>query len=120
MSLEIVPAKSPAPKKTFARHLARFAVLVLLFSVAGLSTRAKTSLYHSNHTSSHYLSIASKTKASQSVAAPEQPAVRVVSARPLFEFPELRVVIAEADCPGPSPVGFFVSLQLRSPPLHNS
>jgi hypothetical protein len=120
MRLEIVPARSLAPKKTFARHFARFAVLVLLFSVAGLSTRAKTSLYHSNHTSTHYLSIASKMKASQSSAALEQPAARVVPSRSLLEFPDLCVVIADADCPGPLPTGLFLSLQLRSPPLHNS
>jgi hypothetical protein len=120
MNSDKMPAEPLVSKRTSARLITRFVVFVLLFSVAGLSTRAKTSLYYANHNSAHYLSIASKMKSGQSVPALEQPAIQPVSAPLRAGLPEALPVAENLTNPKPALPGLFVSLQLRSPPLLNS
>jgi len=117
MNRDKMPAKTLVSKRTSARYVTRFVVFVLLFSVAGLSTRAKTSLYYPNQNSAHYLSIASKMlKSSQSVATLEQPAIQPVSAPLPPRLPEARPVAEDLTSPKPALLRLFISLQLRSPP----
>jgi hypothetical protein len=94
----------------------RCLVFILLFAVAGLSTRAKNSVYAPRHDSVHYLSIASKMKSTQSAPALEQAPLRTFVG-PQFEvLPEFRSDVPENRAPEAAPPAFLSSLQLRSPP----
>ena len=106
-----------APHATaFGRTLIRCLVFFLLIAVAGLSTRAKNSLYSPRHDSVHYLSIASKMKSNQPPPALEQAPLRIFAGPQFDVLPELRSDVPVIRDPKASPLALLSFPQLRSPP----
>jgi len=95
----------------------RAGVLVLLLTVAGLSTLAKNSQYYSHRTETRFVNIASKMKVAKSPVvferAPLQPVCRLVPPPPEYTEP----VRIEPPMPAIQPIGLLVSPLRRPPPV---
>jgi hypothetical protein len=96
--------------------LARTAVLLLIFAIAGLSTLAKHSQYLPKSNPTHFFSNATKMNVAHLpalfFAAPNAPIAKVIVHRPAFR--RLSPVSSESiDLPQ---IALTISLQHRSPP----
>jgi len=107
---------SVLPRRSFTLTLARIAVFLLLLSVGGLETLAKSNEYLPSSNPSHYLSIASKLNVghpSVIFAAKPLPFVSpVVPAQPVFCFSLLK----QFEEPHIQQISLAASLRHRSPP----
>jgi len=115
-----------SPHELVARHAEkingkriwlRAGVLVLLLTVAGLSTLAKNSQYYSHRTETRFVNIASKMKVAKSPLVfervPLQPVCRLVPPPPEYTEP----VRIEPPMPAIQPIGLLVSPLRRPPPV---
>ena len=95
-----------------------FTVVLLLFTVAGLFTLAKTGQYYPKSNPAQHISVSIKMNvaAHSSLEAAEEPLHPVI--RFLPPQPPLRPRLIPSDEPSPVvPVGVTVSMQHRSPPF---
>jgi hypothetical protein len=110
------PVKSRA-RSLSSRIVTRLLILILLCTVAGLSTGAKNSLYYPRTNAVHYLSAACKIK----VAAAPQPIDRTLLqsvAVAIEPQPQIRTGLEnQTEAPPVQSVSVTVALQHRSPPL---
>jgi hypothetical protein len=110
----------PQQAGPFRKPAIRIAVVLLLFSVAGLATLAKNAQYLPKSNSVRYISCATKMKAAQSALEVDQEPLRLV-ARVIPVRPAHR--LSRLDEPESPPIQLFgltVSPQHRSPPLFAS
>ena len=104
-------------KKCSKQIPARAAVLLLLFTVAGLSTLAKNNGYLPKSNPAHYLLMASRMRVVHLPnifnRMPLEPVAKLVTAQPTFHLTRWD----QPDTPLLQRIGLAISLQHRSPPL---
>jgi hypothetical protein len=110
----------PQEAGPFRKPAIRIAVVLLLFSVAGLATLAKNAQYLPKSNSARYITCATKMKAAQSALEADQkplrPVARVIPVRPAHRPSRLD----EPEAPPIQLIGLTISLRHRSPPLFAS
>ncbi|MGH9747778.1 MAG: hypothetical protein ACRD59_16915 [Candidatus Acidiferrales bacterium] len=108
-------------RKRYRLVLIRFAVVMLLASLAGFATLAKNTQYLPKSNPARFLSIASKMKADCSSidVEPPLPQARIMAgSAALPAQPELFVrLFQEQDSRFVEPIGIFVSSRHRAPPV---
>jgi hypothetical protein len=110
------PASEARRLRNWQAAVNRLTVILLLFTVAGLFTLAKTGQYYPTSNPAQHISVSIKMNVvHSSLEAAEEPLQPVI--RFLLSQPPVGPRLIQSDEPSPVvPVGVTVSMQHRSPP----